>query len=218
MAKCRGETRKSMRTWPRFLPGQQLQSEDEKHRPQCNSFFRDMRKQIRRAALHLLRNTGVFRLLRESEWRRQRLLILRTGDYNVLPLGEALQRLSAKELPRRSVSITFDDGTYDFYKQAYPIVKRYGLPITVYQTTYYSDRRLPVFNLICSYLLWKRRGVVFSNGRELGLNSTMDLRTEDSRQAIVTALINLSATQNLSGLEKNEVACRLAGLLDIDYA
>ena len=211
--------------------------------------FRDMRKQIRRAALHLLRNTGIFRLLRESEWRRQRLLILcyhgisledehqwrpglymeprtleqrlrilRTGDYNVLPLGEALQRLYAKELPRRSVSITFDDGTYDFYKQAYPIVKRYGLPVTVYQTTYYSDRRLPVFNLICSYLLWKRRGVVFSNGRELGLNSTMDLRTEDSRQAIVTALINLSATQNLSGLEKNEVACRLAGLLDIDYA
>src|SRR5437899_9809467 len=76
MAKCRRETRKSMRTWPRFLPSQQLQSEDEKHRPQCNSFFRDMRKQIRRAALHLLRNTGVFRLLRESEWRRQRLLIL----------------------------------------------------------------------------------------------------------------------------------------------
>src|SRR5947208_17082980 len=76
MAKCRRETRKSMRTWPRFLPGQQLQSEDEKHRPQCNSFFRDMRKQIRQAALHLLRNTGDFRLLRESEWRRHRLLIL----------------------------------------------------------------------------------------------------------------------------------------------
>src|SRR2546430_11607714 len=128
MAKCRRETRKSMRTWPRFLPGQQLQSEDEKHRPQCDSFFRDMRKQIRRSALHLLRNTGVFRLLRESEWRRQRLLILcyhgisledehqwrpglymepktleqrlrilRTGDYNVLPLGEALQRLYRSE-------------------------------------------------------------------------------------------------------------------------
>ena len=58
------------------------------------------------------------------------------------------------------MSITFDDGTYDFYKQAYPIVKRYGFPVTVYQTTYYSDRGLPVFNLICSYLLWKRRGTV----------------------------------------------------------
>ncbi|HMC27800.1 MAG TPA: hypothetical protein VKM56_08410, partial [Verrucomicrobiae bacterium] len=82
-----------------------------------------MLKQVRRVTLHLLQNTGVFRLLRESEWRRQRLLILcyhgisledehqwrpglymepktleqrlrilRTGDYNVLPLGEALQR------------------------------------------------------------------------------------------------------------------------------
>ena len=90
--------------------------------------FTDMRTQIRRAALHLLRNTGFFRLLRESEWRRRRLLILcyhgislddehqwrpglymeprileqrlgmlRKGDYNVLPLGEALQRLYAKE-------------------------------------------------------------------------------------------------------------------------
>jgi len=35
-----------------------------------------MRKQIRRAILHVLRNAGVFRLLRDSEWRRQRLLIL----------------------------------------------------------------------------------------------------------------------------------------------
>jgi len=211
--------------------------------------FKDMLKQIRRAALHLLRNVGIFRLLRESEWRRQRLLILcyhgisledehqwrpglymeprileqrlgilRRGDYNVLSLGEALQRLFANELPPRSVSITFDDGTYDFYKQAYPIVKRYGFPVTVYQTTYYSDRGLPVFNLICSYLLWKRRGAVFSNGKELGLHATMDLRTKATRQAIVIALMNLSAAQNLSALEKNEVACRLAYLLGIDYA
>jgi peptidoglycan/xylan/chitin deacetylase (PgdA/CDA1 family) len=76
---------------------------------------------------------------RVSTWSRrileQRLGILRAGDYNVL-LGEALQRLFAKELPPRSVSITFDNGTYDFYKQAYPILKRYGFPVTVYQTTF----------------------------------------------------------------------------------
>ena len=211
--------------------------------------FRDMRKQIRRAVLHVLRNAGVFRLLRESEWRRQRLLILcyhgisledehqwrpilymeprvleqrleilRAGDYNVLPLREALRRLYANELPRRSVSITFDDGTYDFYKQAYPIVKKYGFPVTVYQTTYYSACRFPVFNLICSYLLWKGKGAVLDKGRELGLEPEMDLRTEASRQAIVTELMNLSVTQGLSGLEKNEVARRLADVLGVDYA
>ena len=239
-----------MRIWRRFLPRRQLQSEDKRVSSTVRFIFSDMLKQVRRrVTLHLLQNTGVFRLLRQSEWRSQRLLILcyhgisledehewrpglymeprileqrlrilQAGDYNVLPLGEALQRMYGKELPHRSVSITFDDGTYDFYKQAYPIVKRYGFPVTVYQTTYYSNRQFPVFNLICSYLLWKRRGSVFSNGKELGLNSIMDLRTEATRQATVTALMNLSAAQDLSALEKNEMACRLADLLGIDYA
>jgi hypothetical protein len=38
----------------------------------------------------------------------QRLRILQAGDYHVLPLGEALQRLYGKELPHRSVSIRSD--------------------------------------------------------------------------------------------------------------
>jgi peptidoglycan/xylan/chitin deacetylase (PgdA/CDA1 family) len=208
-----------------------------------------MRKQIRRAILHLLRNAGVFRLLRDSEWRRQRLLILcyhgisledehqwrpglymapsileqrlellREGDYNVLPLSEGLKRLYAGELPPRSVSITFDDGPYDFYKQAYPRLKQYGFPVTVYQTTYYSHRQLPVFNLICSYLLWKRKGRVLDKGAELGLKRQLDLRTEASRQAILTALMEMSKKDNLSGEQKNQLACRLAEMLGIDYA
>ena len=152
-----------MRIWRRFLPRRQLQSEDKRVSSTVRFIFSDMLKQVRRrVTLHLLQNTGVFRLLRQSEWRSQRLLILcyhgisledehewrpglymeprileqrlrilQAGDYNVLPLGEALQRMYGKELPHRSVSITFDDGTYDFYKQAYPIVKRYGFPVTV---------------------------------------------------------------------------------------
>ncbi|HYW98209.1 MAG TPA: polysaccharide deacetylase family protein [Candidatus Elarobacter sp.] len=197
----------------------------------------------------MLRNAGVFRLLRDSEWRRQRLLILcyhgisledehqwrpglymapsileqrlellREGDYNVLPLSEGLKSLYAGELPPRSVSITFDDGPYDFYKQAYPRLKQYGFPVTVYQTTYYSYRQLPVFNLICSYLLWKRKGTVLDNGAELGLKHQLDLRTEASRQAIVTALMDMSEKHNLSGEQKNQLACRLAKMLGIDYA
>ena len=78
----------------------------------------------------------------------------------MLPLGEALQRLRAGTLPARSVAITFDDGTYDFFRQAYPLLKSYGFPVTVYQTTYYTSVERPVFNLICSYMLWLRRGEV----------------------------------------------------------
>ena len=87
-----------------------------------------------------------------------RLETLRAMRCSVLPLGEALTRLRRGDLPPRSVAITFDDGTYDFYKQAYPLLKKHDFPATVYQTTYYTDHEIPVFNLTCSYLLWQRRG------------------------------------------------------------
>jgi len=197
----------------------------------------------------LLKSTGVFGLVRDSAWRRHRLLILcyhgishqdehlwrpglyiepsrleqrldllRQDQYNVLPLGGALKLLRAKELPPRSVAITFDDGTYDFFRLGYPLLRRFGFPVTVYQTTYYSDRQIPVFNLICSYLLWKRRGKLLDKGAELGLKPPMDLRSEANRHSIVQTLIDNCARDGLDAWQKNEVASRLAELLEIDYA
>ena len=137
---------------------------------------------------------------------RQRLQALRAMRCAVLPLGEALTRLRSRDLPPRSVAITVDDGTYDFYKQAYPLLKKYDLPVTVYQTTYYTDHEMPVFNLICSYMLWKRRGEQLVAPHELGLSEPMDLRTELGRHRVVRGLMDLSARDNLSGLQKNELA------------
>lgn len=148
----------------------------------------------------------------------KRLEALHNMRCSVLPLGEALNRLRARDLPPRSVALTFDDGTYDFYKQAFPLLKHHGFPVTVYQTTYYSDHALPVFNLMCSYLLWKRRDKQNIDARELGLSGSMDVRTELGRHRIVRGLIDLSERENLNGGQKNEVARRLAEILEIDYS
>jgi peptidoglycan/xylan/chitin deacetylase (PgdA/CDA1 family) len=203
-------------------------------------------KVIKRASLQLLNSSGVFRAVRDMQWRRQRLLILcyhgialddehhwrpglfmpveqferrlesiKRGGYCVLPLKEALERLRRRDLPAGSLALTFDDGTYDFYKQAFPLLQKYGFPATVYQTTYYSDRPVPVFNLVCSYMLWKRRGQTLDLGREMGLLPPLDLRSAAGRQEVVLKLLAL--TQNLTGEEKNSVASKLAGLLEIDY-
>ena len=147
----------------------------------------------------------------------QRLEMLKQGGYAVLALGEGLQRLQAGTLPPRSVAITFDDGTYDFYSRAYPLLKQYGFPVTVYQTTYYMDHPRPVFNLICSYMLWKRRGVVIADGKELGLAGPLDLRTEAARHRVVRGLIERAEREDMTGLQKDELAAQLAGLLEIDY-
>jgi peptidoglycan/xylan/chitin deacetylase (PgdA/CDA1 family) len=190
----------------------------------------------------------MFRLVADSNWRRNRLLILcyhgisrldehlwrpslymrpeifqerleilQRGRYNVLPLGDALQRLQAGELPPRSIVITFDDGGYDFHAAAFPVIRRFGVPVTVYQTTYYGDRPLPIFNLAFSYLLWQRRGSMLTGGSALGLNDVLDLRTENSRAEVVRSLVLLAEESRLSGGEKNEIAASLARLLSLSY-
>jgi peptidoglycan/xylan/chitin deacetylase (PgdA/CDA1 family) len=163
----------------------------------------------------------------EHQWRPQlympaalleeRLEILKAMKCSVLPLGEALARLQARDLPPRSVVITFDDGTYDFYGRAWPLLRKYKFPASVYQTTYYVDHEMPVFNLFCSYLLWKRRGEQLPAPSELGLTAEMDLRTEAARHRVVRALIELCERENLTGRKKNEIATRLAKVLGTDY-
>jgi len=147
----------------------------------------------------------------------QRLETLKRGNYSVLPLGESLERLRAGTLPPRSVAITFDDGTYDFYKQAVPRLKSYAFPVTVYQTTYYTDFQRPVFNLITSYMMWKRRGESVADGRDIGLPGPMDLRTEASRHQIVLELLGIADREKMSGPQRDELSARLAKLLGIDY-
>jgi peptidoglycan/xylan/chitin deacetylase (PgdA/CDA1 family) len=152
-----------------------------------------------------------------SDKLEERLQSLKNGNYSVLPLGEALQQLRARTLPPRSVALTFDDGTYDFFRQAYPLLKAYGFPVTVYQTTYYVSLQRPVFNLICSYMLWKRRDEVIADGSEIGVRKPLDLRSEAGRRAVMLDLIAFSERGNRTGLQKDEIAAQLARLLKIDY-
>ncbi|HET8823946.1 MAG TPA: polysaccharide deacetylase family protein [Terriglobales bacterium] len=147
----------------------------------------------------------------------KRLELLARGRYQVLPLADAVDRLYRGDLPSRSAVITFDDGTYDFLAHAFPALKKYSFPATVYQTTYYCDYDRPVFHLICSYMLWKRRGQVLDGGQRVGLAPRMDLRTETSRQAILDHLVKHAEDQKLTEQQKNQLAEELAGAIGIDY-
>jgi peptidoglycan/xylan/chitin deacetylase (PgdA/CDA1 family) len=147
----------------------------------------------------------------------KRLVLLKKQNYSVIGLNEGLQALREGTLPPRSVVITFDDGTHDFYRQAYPRLKSFGFPVTVYQTSYYTDHPRPVFNLICSYMLWKRRGDVLPAQPRLGLQQDLDLRTESGRHSVVRALIDHSDGQNMNGTEKDQLAAQLAKVLRVDY-
>ncbi len=67
---------------------------------------------------------------------------LKKAGYNVISL-EALGVLAAAgcEIPPYSVVLTFDDGFYDFYANAYPILKKYDFAATVFAVTGQCGRK-----------------------------------------------------------------------------
>lgn len=69
----------------------------------------------------------------EVEFARQMDVLSR--NFNVLPLLDAVRKLTSGQLPARAVAITFDDGYLDNYTTAYPILKRYGLHATFFAAT-----------------------------------------------------------------------------------
>jgi peptidoglycan/xylan/chitin deacetylase (PgdA/CDA1 family) len=145
---------------------------------------------------------------------RLRLETLRRHRCAVLPLGEAIDRLQRGELPPRSVCLTFDDGGYDFYRAAHPILREFGFPATLYLSTYYSDFNRPVFDVMCTYLLWKGRGGALDWPAVLPRPAMLD---EAGRRLAGRALKQHAYVARLSGLEKDALLAGLAGRLGIDY-
>ncbi|MEO8004044.1 MAG: polysaccharide deacetylase family protein [Betaproteobacteria bacterium] len=68
----------------------------------------------------------------------ERHMALLSSEFNVLPLGEACERLARGALPARAACITFDDGYADNEQIALPILKRFGLKATFFVSTGYS--------------------------------------------------------------------------------
>jgi peptidoglycan/xylan/chitin deacetylase (PgdA/CDA1 family) len=204
-----------------------------------------MLKQAKLGILRLAETTGASRLLSGSAWRRHRLLILcyhgvsmydedqwgslyisaatlrRRMEFveqarcNVLGLSEAVQRLQSGTLPDRAVVITFDDGFHDFYSVAFPIVESFGYPVTLYLTTYYTEFNRPVFDPMCSYLLWKGR---LNQQLEWTEVFPVPVALDDtSRQRATATIKQFAISRKLSGREKDDLLARLAERLGIDY-
>jgi peptidoglycan/xylan/chitin deacetylase (PgdA/CDA1 family) len=59
--------------------------------------------------------------------------------YSLVPLRDLVQRLSLGTLRPGEAAITFDDGYAGVYEHAFPVLRRMGLPATIFVVTRYAD-------------------------------------------------------------------------------
>lgn len=79
------------------------------------------------------------------EWLEEKILEYKQKDYKFIPLDSIVNCHFSIFNSSRWVCITFDDGYRDNYLLAYPVLKRLGVPFTVYVTSGFIDNRLPMW-------------------------------------------------------------------------
>jgi peptidoglycan/xylan/chitin deacetylase (PgdA/CDA1 family) len=67
-------------------------------------------------------------------------------SYRVMPLLEIVERNLYGDIPDQAVAITFDDGYRDNYEYAFPILKKFGLPATIFIATGAIDTGEPLWH------------------------------------------------------------------------
>ncbi len=135
---------------------------------------------------------------------------------NVLPLDEAVIRLREGTLPPRAVVITFDDGGYDFFHHAVPVLSANGFPSTLYLTTYYTGRQMPVLQIALDYLLWKARDRGLPYWPALGIDASSALGVDTARRRVATSILTAVRRRTDDPVARDAVLDELATHLGVD--
>jgi peptidoglycan/xylan/chitin deacetylase (PgdA/CDA1 family) len=112
-----------------------------------------------------------------------------THWFNVLPLGEAIERLKHGQLPARALSITFDDGYADNLLHAVPILLKHKAHATFFITTGYVDGRLMWNDVIIESVRSAQAPLIDLSF--LGLGSVAATTIDDKRRVIAQAIASI---------------------------
>lgn len=136
--------------------------------------------------------------------------------YHVLPLEEALERLRDGSLPRRSVAVTFDDGTRNLLTNAAPVLRDLGVPAAVFLAT----GPMGTAELLWPDRLWQAfaqttRHEIDLTAMGLGIRS---LRTDadrvETRDSMIELLKQMPDSERITGVQA--LVSALGEQIDVD--
>jgi peptidoglycan/xylan/chitin deacetylase (PgdA/CDA1 family) len=93
-------------------------------------------------------------------------------NYHVVSLEAILNFVKeGKSLPKKPVAITFDDGYYSVYQNAYPLLKKYRFPSTIFITTGYVQKQMTLNRIQMRMLSWNEIKEMSNNDVAIGAHT-----------------------------------------------
>lgn len=127
-------------------------------------------------------------------------------EANVISLQEMAEGITRGKLPEYAVAVTFDDGYRNNFTRAYPVLKKYRIPATIFLSTGYMDR---------SELFWPEKiayQLMLTKCRSLKTAAfgQLDLETNEARKAAFKRIRNVvkeghpyRIQEKIAGLEES---------------
>jgi len=132
-----------------------------------------------------------------------------SSNFTCIKLSDLLSFINQGNISHKMVCITFDDGYANNFKIAFPILKRYQVPATIFVSTgYLNTTNLLWHDLISVLLAQSRISMTKFDGIKL------KLQTREEKASSYRRLIN--KYKQLKKEQRNSITCQLAQTLKID--
>jgi len=125
------------------------------------------RQEVSVLLYHSIGSNGSFYTVNPEQFKMQMDYLRK--NYRIVSLEEIMNFVEAKnKLPMKSVALTFDDGYYDNYINAYPYLRKYGLPATIFITVGYVGKQMCLDGVLLRMLNWNEIKLMSSNKVDIG--------------------------------------------------
>ena len=155
------------------------------------------RRTPRILVFHRFGPKNTLRLMGADNFERQ--IAYLKSRFRILPLGDlAAARRAGTSAPTNAVAITVDDGYEDFYKYAFPILKRHAVPATLFVVSRFAAGELWLWPDLIQYAVdgSNRRELTFDLG---SMRGHWNLESAEGRFAAWSDIADYCLTLGTSG-------------------
>jgi peptidoglycan/xylan/chitin deacetylase (PgdA/CDA1 family) len=131
-------------------------------------------------------------------------------NFDIISLNNLNKLIINGKLPKKAVVLTFDDGYKDNYKFAYPILKKYNLPATIYLSTGPIEEKKLFWTDEVRYILLK------TDLETINLNKLGFYHLGSDEDKIRAASIIISKLKKMENTKKNRIIENLVKLSDVN--